>query len=350
MHVELVPEWRRRVGARHRAGDRARSGGAASSCTRHRTPLGSVLRLFSAIVSEDRAQEISSSWGGCEAATGRQRRSSAARTRCSRRRRPRASRSSPRAATAVPRRARSWGQGTSPVSVEDPSGQPFATGVGGTSADVERPAPDRGGVERRPQPGVRLHQQRRSAAAPAAASRTNGRCRATSRGRRRRSVSSAELVVVAVHEWRGWPVDCREVPDVSADADPVTGYMVFVADQGGGSRVGGTSASAPLWAAYTALVNASAACRGQRVGFANPALYQVAATNYAANFNDITAASLYTGFAHNDTFVGTTHDGGDSNPSVPDYRASTTWRPVSARRSGARWPRRCARSARRCSP
>ena len=38
--------------------------------------------------------------------------------------------------------------------------------------------------------------------------------------------------------------DCREVPDVSADANPSTGYAVYA----GGSwiAIGGTSAAAPL--------------------------------------------------------------------------------------------------------
>ena len=77
--------------------------------------------------------------------------------------------------------------------------------------------------------------------------------------------------------------------------------------------VGGTSASTPLWAAYLALVNASSACRGQDIGFANPALYQIAARSYAANFNDITAASPYTALANNDTF-----DGTGTQPGEPD--------------------------------
>ncbi len=109
----------------------------------------------------------------------------------------------------------------------------------------------------------------------------------------------------------GGTVDCREDPDVSADADLVTGYVIH--EGGSWTVVGGTSASTPLWAAYLALVNASSACRGQDIGFANPALYQIAARSYAANFNDITAASPYTALANNDTF-----DGTGTQPGEPD--------------------------------
>ena len=84
---------------------------------------------------------------------------------------------------------------------------------------------------------------------------------------------------------------CRQVPDVSADADPNSGYVVFAnggTTNGGWEVVGGTSASAPFWAAFTALANASPACRGLTLGFENPALYQIAGRSYAANFHDVT--------------------------------------------------------------
>jgi kumamolisin len=45
----------------------------------------------------------------------------------------------------------------------------------------------------------------------------------------------------------------RGVPDVSGDADPLTGYQVRV--DGRDAVIGGTSAVAPLWAALTALAN-----------------------------------------------------------------------------------------------
>jgi Putative Ig domain len=93
--------------------------------------------------------------------------------------------------------------------------------------------------------------------------------------------------------------NCREVPDVSADAAPATGYVIYWNGTGaagpgqpqGWQVVGGTSGAAPAWAALIALANASSACHGTRVGFANPALYNAAASNYAANFNDTTSGN-----------------------------------------------------------
>lgn len=67
---------------------------------------------------------------------------------------------------------------------------------------------------------------------------------------------------------------CREVPDVAFDADPNTGYVIFDATDGGWDVVGGTSAAAPLMAAFTADANQfSRANAGHRMGFANPFLY-----------------------------------------------------------------------------
>ncbi|HLX59617.1 MAG TPA: S53 family peptidase [Ktedonobacteraceae bacterium] len=72
----------------------------------------------------------------------------------------------------------------------------------------------------------------------------------------------------------------REVPDVTADADPATGYAAYctVAAAGcpssGWVEVGGTSAGAPLWAGSTALINNYLQQQQKaRVGFANPILY-----------------------------------------------------------------------------
>jgi len=66
----------------------------------------------------------------------------------------------------------------------------------------------------------------------------------------------------------------RMVPDVSADADPNTGYNVVV--HGSTTVVGGTSAVAPLYAGLFAAF-------GKKLGFVTPSLYQ-----NQADFNDIT--------------------------------------------------------------
>jgi hypothetical protein len=90
---------------------------------------------------------------------------------------------------------------------------------------------------------------------------------------------------------------CREVPDVSANGDPATGYAIFCSEtcatakgqpySGQWFALGGTSAVAPLWAAYTALVNNSSACNRSPIGFANPLLYAAADSAYATDFNDV---------------------------------------------------------------
>jgi subtilase family serine protease len=100
----------------------------------------------------------------------------------------------------------------------------------------------------------------------------------------------------------GGTVDCREVPDVSADSDPASGYVVFE-NGGAGSEwtvVGGTSAASPLWAAWIAETNDLAACHGLTIGFANPSLYAIAGASYSANFTDITNPSPITGEPNND--------------------------------------------------
>jgi kumamolisin len=61
----------------------------------------------------------------------------------------------------------------------------------------------------------------------------------------------------------------RGVPDVAGDADPETGYQIYV--DGQSMAIGGTSAVAPLWAGLIALINQK---RGHSIGFLNPLLYQ----------------------------------------------------------------------------
>jgi kumamolisin len=61
----------------------------------------------------------------------------------------------------------------------------------------------------------------------------------------------------------------RGVPDVAGNADPQTGYQVYVDSQS--VVFGGTSAVAPLWAGLIALMNQQ---RGKSVGYLNPILYQ----------------------------------------------------------------------------
>ena len=75
----------------------------------------------------------------------------------------------------------------------------------------------------------------------------------------------------------------RGVPDVAGDADPETGYNVVV--DGQQTVIGGTSAVAPLWAGFLALINQSL---GTNVGYVNPLLYSA---NAERTFRDITVGS-----------------------------------------------------------
>ena len=91
----------------------------------------------------------------------------------------------------------------------------------------------------------------------------------------------------------------REVPDVSADADPATGYAVYCTVTAAGCSssgwivVGGTSAAAPMWAGSTALINEYLQQQQKsRLGFANPTLYALTSANpQYAPFHDITSGT-----------------------------------------------------------
>lgn len=158
--------------------------------------------------------------------------------------------------------------------VDDPASQPFATGVGGTVLSAYRPGspPARteavwhsgggaggGGVS------VKWTQPVWQAAV---APRLPGRC----------TNSSA--------------VACREVPDVSLDAAPATGYVVYCGcDMPPWATHGGTSAAAPLMAAIAAVADEySLGHGGRRLGYANPFLYHEAAAD-PSMFADITVGN-----------------------------------------------------------
>ncbi|HET9116915.1 MAG TPA: S53 family peptidase [Pseudonocardiaceae bacterium] len=93
----------------------------------------------------------------------------------------------------------------------------------------------------------------------------------------------------------------RGIPDVSADADSITGWDVIgPGDPNDATKpfeapVGGTSAAAPFWAAITALIDQDLAGKGlPLVGFANPALYTFAQSPAglpAPPFHDVTLGS-----------------------------------------------------------
>ena len=98
----------------------------------------------------------------------------------------------------------------------------------------------------------------------------------------------------------------RGVPDVSGNANPETGLAIYLPD--GWNLGGGTSASAPLWAAIMAIANQMA---GRALGFINSALYKLAASaSHSQDFHDITAGN------------NTQHVNGVT---VPGYSAAPGW-------------------------
>jgi subtilase family serine protease len=196
--------------------------------------------------------------------------------------------------------------GSSPstaLAVNDPASQPFMTSVGGTTLF--------GGTNAMGplvyQPGVTPPTQGvwNDGTAQGVSGSTGG-ISALWPMPSYQSAAAASLGVInslsSATPCSGGAVDCREVPDVSANADPRSGYVVFE-NGGAGSEwtsVGGTSASSPLWAAWIAETNDLAACRGLTIGFANPSLYASAGASYNANFTDIINPSPITGEPNND--------------------------------------------------
>ena len=81
----------------------------------------------------------------------------------------------------------------------------------------------------------------------------------------------------------------RNIPDVALTADNI--WVIY--NNGSSGAVGGTSCAAPLWAAYTALINQQAVGNGKPVvGFINPALYSIGTgTGYGSAFHDITTGN-----------------------------------------------------------
>ena len=117
----------------------------------------------------------------------------------------------------------------------------------------------------------------------------------------------------------------REVPDVSVNADPQTGYDVYCAVGGCAKRgwmvIGGTSAAAPVWAALVALANESSLkINGFTLGFLNPSLYAIghgaSGTSYALAFHDIVPVA---GALNSNDYVGT----GNTYPDASAYDLAT---------------------------
>jgi hypothetical protein len=192
------------------------------------------------------------------------------------------------------------------LQVDDPAGQPWVTGVGGTTINALGPAPSEsvwnlglfsgtaggGNSTTWTMPAWQRGPGVQSPYTMAQDAFTGAQPCATSSGTGTRS--------------------CREVPDVAADADPRTGLAIFCSCASGGwAKIGGTSMAAPLWGALAALAD-----QGQStpVGFVNPTLYQAQCGGGPA-FNDVTAG--------NNQPAGSPPSNGPRTPSSPFYPATS---------------------------
>lgn len=103
----------------------------------------------------------------------------------------------------------------------------------------------------------------------------------------------------------------RNIPDVACLADVM---IWLICNDGKQEPIGGTSAAAPLWAGFTALINQQASAKERPpVGFLNPALYAIGlGSDYDADFHDIVLGNN-TNENPNDFFA------------VPGYDLCTGW-------------------------
>lgn len=217
------------------------------------------------------------------------------------------------------------GDSNNSLQVDDPASQPFVTGVGGTS--LEQGVFNLGGTGNPIYPTANPNETVWNNSYPGLQYATYGIAPGAGGG----GISSFwqmpayQLTAATAAPWLGVENTessgancaavagsyCREVPDVSADADPMDGYMTYWNGQGesrsnalsGWQSIGGTSAATPLWAAVFALAEASRACAGNLIGFPNPALYALASsspTAYSSYFNDVTNDAINQGGDDND--------------------------------------------------
>ena len=243
---------------------------------------------FKAIIDQDRAQVVSVSWGECEQMLG------AANAAAENTLFEQAAVQGQTIVSAAGDSGSEDCDGDSNVpqtqlAVDDPASQPYVMGVGGTTLSAVGPRPTEsvwndGGGQLSPllQPGAggggisNLWQM--PPAQRDAASSLN--------------VLGAGVTGSDCGDPGGY---CREVPDVAADADPATGYVIYW--NGTGSQpgqptrwqaIGGTSAASPVWAAFIALADSSRGCaRAGPLGYVLPALYRAASSSYASDFNDV---------------------------------------------------------------
>jgi len=158
------------------------------------------------------------------------------------------------------------------LSVDDPASQPYVTAVGGTTLYLNA--------------GENTYQRE------SAWMRSSGGRIGSGGGGVSRVWSLPTWQAAVSTNANGASTAHRMVPDVSLDADPATGYPIYftaTGQSGAWYAIGGTSAAAPIWAAFASLVNQKRVADGHaRVGFANPMIYQIAQSDQSdLDFHDV---------------------------------------------------------------
>jgi len=246
-----------------------------------------VLAVYSRIADDDRAQVVTTSWGECEAALGSsmqqaektifeqmaaQGQSVFAAAGDS------GSEDCFDAATQVP---------DTGLAVDDPGSQPDVTSVGGTTMTVDGNPPTE---------SVWNSCENQSYASCADAARGDG------------AGGGGQSSAFESPSWQGFS-GAREVPDVSANADPNDGTVIDY--DGQWETVGGTSAAAPLWAAL--LGDVDQGCQDP-VGEVDPAIYPLARDPGSTAFHDVTVG--------NNDYTDTNHG---QHPASTGYDMASGW-------------------------
>jgi len=271
-----------------------------------------ALQTYQAIVTENRAQVVSTSWGLCEPQEG-----TAAAGVESEFFQEAAVQGQTIFAASGDHGVKDCVSGTHSTSsaVDDPASQPYVTGVGGTSLPAIGPPPTES-----------VWNSTWSTGSSTASGASGG---GISAFWGMPSYQSGIALAQSSVSCPGSGTSCREVPDVSADADILTGYSIYY--HGRWSIFGGTSAAAPTWAALATLANSSIACSGKTVGFANPALYQAARDSYSTYFNDVTTGNNsyggLSGFAAGGGYDVASGLGSPKGAAVAAAMCGSTWTP-----------------------